>query len=149
MGLLIFTSFCELTLDNHLMFVHTEILIYHPSLEVELSLIAFSCCSTWLTTHLGNMPICHCTMKIGAMGRLVSCMRSVSHTVRHLYTPSIPRFNSEPHRYIHSQPAGPKVVLHEVGRACTPWSGRGCNEEYQMSSVLTQCGSKNYLAYYI
>ena len=34
-----FSSFCELPGDEHLLFVPTVVLVYHPSFEVELSLI--------------------------------------------------------------------------------------------------------------
>ena len=34
-----FTSFCELLRDNHLTFIPAVVLVYHPSLEVELSFI--------------------------------------------------------------------------------------------------------------
>ena len=45
-------------------------------------------------------------------GLLVSCMRSIFHTTRHLHMPSLPRFTSGSRRQIHSPPAGLAVVLH-------------------------------------
>ena len=83
-------SAAGLLICHLLHFVNCQEMITWPSYLLKSSChsLAVCYCSTWLTTHLGNMLIwCYCMAKLGAMGGLlVTSMWSIFLTARHLHT---------------------------------------------------------------
>ena len=126
-----FTSFCELPEDDHLTFVPAVMLVYHPSLEFQLSFIG-----SVLLLNIAN----HTLREFADMLLHGEAWRN-GRAAHQLYEERFPHRQTPSHslfakvyqrasKRVHSPAAGPTVVIHAsavppVRRSCTPCSGRG------------------------
>ena len=126
-----FTSFCELPGDNHLTFVPAVVLVYHSSLEVELSFI-----DNVLLFNMVNNGF----REYGDMMLLYDHVRRNGRATRELYDEHFSHCQIPSHAlfskvYQRTSDSGTLTMVLHSGAVPRVGEGIACDDEYPMSSA--------------